>query len=212
MRSERTPRATRQEPRSRVTRLGRLVRGRRPDRNPLRRTSDRAETAVLAVLLIAFFAAAPFVVQTCGTVAHAIAHRVQLAQQASRHQVPAILVEAAPGSGTDAGYAAINPEAQARWTAPDRKVVTGEVPVPAGTAAGTAVQVWTTRDGQLTDPPLQDSQVAGQVDLAQISGVIGLATTLIVIGLLVRRALDRRRMAAWDADWLATGPRWTPRR
>jgi hypothetical protein len=36
--------------------------------------------------------------------------------------------------------------------------------------------------------------------------------TVIIIGMLVRRALDRRRMAAWDRDWLATGPRWTPRR
>jgi hypothetical protein len=39
-----------------------------------------------------------------------------------------------------------------------------------------------------------------------------LAAALIIIGWLTRRALDRRRMAAWDADWLATGPRWTPRR
>jgi hypothetical protein len=35
---------------------------------------------------------------------------------------------------------------------------------------------------------------------------------VIVIGALGRRALDKRRMAAWDADWRATGPRWTARR
>jgi Fusaric acid resistance protein-like len=28
---------------------------------------------------------------------------------------------------------------------------------------------------------------------------------------LVRRALDRRRLNAWDADWQATGPRWSSR-
>ena len=39
-----------------------------------------------------------------------------------------------------------------------------------------------------------------------------LAITLIVVGWLARRFLDRRRLAAWDADWLANGPRWTPRR
>jgi len=71
----------------RVTQLDRFAQGWQPDRNPLQRTSDRAETALLAVLFIAFFAAAPFVVQACGTMAHAAAHRVQLAEQASWHQV-----------------------------------------------------------------------------------------------------------------------------
>jgi hypothetical protein len=35
---------------------------------------------------------------------------------------------------------------------------------------------------------------------------------LILVGWLARRALDERRMAAWDADWLAHGPGWTSRR
>jgi len=29
---------------------------------------------------------------------------------------------------------------------------------------------------------------------------------------LVRRSLDRRRLSGWDAEWLANGPRWSPRR
>jgi len=40
----------------------------------------------------------------------------------------------------------------------------------------------------------------------------GLAVVLIMAAWLVRRDIDRRRMAAWDADWLANGPRWSPRR
>jgi chromate transport protein ChrA len=39
-----------------------------------------------------------------------------------------------------------------------------------------------------------------------------LAIMLTAAWRLARRGLDRRRMAAWDAGWLATGPRWTPRR
>jgi hypothetical protein len=38
---------------------GRLLRGLRPDRNPVRRRSDRAETALLGVLLSTFLAGAP---------------------------------------------------------------------------------------------------------------------------------------------------------
>jgi len=41
--------------------------------------------------------------------------------------------------------------------------------------------------------------------------VIALGTVLATIGLLARRTLDKRRMAAWDAEWRATGPRWTTR-
>ena len=39
-----------------------------------------------------------------------------------------------------------------------------------------------------------------------------LAVALIATGGLVRWGLNRRRLAAWDADWLAHGPRWSPRR
>ncbi len=30
-------------------------------------------------------------------------------------------------------------------------------------------------------------------------------------GLLARRALDRRRLAAWEAEWSRTGAQWTGR-
>jgi hypothetical protein len=165
---------------------------------------------VLAVLVITFMLAAPFTALACGAWVHAIAHRVQAAQQASRYQVPAVVLQEPQGSQA-AGYAALAPEAQSRWTAPDGKVVSGEVPVPAGTAVRTVVRVWITRDGQLADAPLQDTQVAGQADLAAAFGVVALAATLTVTGVLARRALDRRRMTAWDADWRATGRRWTRR-
>jgi hypothetical protein len=165
---------------------------------------------VLAVLVIAFMLAAPFAAVACGAWGHAIAHRVQAAQQASRYLVPAVVLRVPQGS-EGAGYAALAPEAQARWTAPDGKVVSVDVPVPAATALGTVMRVWVTRDGQLTDAPLQDTQVAGQADLAATFGVVALAATLTVTGVLARRVLDRRRMAAWDADWQVTGHRWTRR-
>jgi hypothetical protein len=161
---------------------------------------------VLAVLFVVFFAAAPFVSQACGSSVHAFAERVQRAQQASWHQVPAVLLKPAR-SGVGADF----PEAPARWTAPDGNVVAGDVLVTPDAAAGTTVRVWVTREGQLTKPPLQDSQVSGQAQLASVLGVVGLAIALTLAGALVRRALDKRRMASWDAEWLATGPRWTRR-
>lgn len=83
----------------RVSRLGRFARGRRPDRNPLRRASDLVETGVLALLIVAFGAAAPFVARESGAWAHAASHRIQFAQRASRHQVSA-------GRGAEGGAGA----------------------------------------------------------------------------------------------------------
>jgi hypothetical protein len=191
---------------TRVTRLGRFVRGRRPDRNPLRRASDRVETAVLALLVIVFLVAAPFAALASGSWALTRAHKAQLAQQASSYQVSArVLTLESQGSAFG------DPEAQARWTARDGKVVTGDVIVPLDTTPGSIRQLWTTADGQLTNPPLQDSQVTGQAYVAGGLGVFALAVLLTITGLVTRWTLDKRRMAAWDAGWRATGPRWTTR-
>jgi len=187
--------------------LARFVRGRRLDRNPLRRGSDRLETVVLALLVAVFLAAAPFAAWACGTLTHAIAHRVQLEQQASRHQVSAVLLQAAPASGESG----LDTLVLVRWTAPDGTVLTGDVPASAGAAAGTSVRVWIGDDGRLAQPPLLDSQVAGQVDLAETGGVIVLGGVVLLVGAFTRRAFDKRRIAAWDAEWRAAGPRWTTR-
>jgi hypothetical protein len=106
--------------------LGRLVLGRRLDRNPLRRASDRVESVVLLVLAMTFLAVAPFAGQAAGAWAKGTAHRVQLEQEASWSQVPAVVVKAA--SKPLAGYAGFESEAQARWTAPNGKVLTGQFP------------------------------------------------------------------------------------
>ena len=76
--------------------LGRVLRGRRLDRNPLRRRSDRIETAVLGLLLAAFLAGAPFAAHAAGSWAYATSARGAQAQRASLHQVPATLLKTAP--------------------------------------------------------------------------------------------------------------------
>ena len=189
----------------RASRLGRFVRGRRPDRNPLRRGSDRVETAVLALLVIVFLAAAPFAVLASGSWALARAHQAQLTERASSYRVPAVVLKLDAPSGGE--YA--DPSAQARWTAHDGTVITSEISVPLGTAAGSTQWLWTTADGRLTNPPLQDSQVTGQAYVAEGFGLVTLAVLLAITGLVTRWTLDKRRMAAWDAEWRATGPRWT---
>jgi hypothetical protein len=190
-----------------ATRLGRFVRGRRADRNPLRRGSDRVETAVLVLLVIVFLAAAPFVALASGSWALAMAHQAQLAERASSFQVPAhVLKLEAPGGGAYGG-----PAAQVRWTAHDGTVITADIAVPFGVAAGSTQWLWTTADGQLTNAPLEDSQVTGQAHIAEGFSVVTLAVLLTAAGLVTRWTLDKRRMAAWDTEWRSTGPHWTTR-
>ena len=190
--------------------LARLLRRLRLDRNPLRRGSDRAEIIVLGALLAVFLAAAPFAAHAAGSWAHASAVRDAQAQRASLHQVTATLSRVAPvlssyGSASDFAV-------EARWRAPDGRVRTGELLVTADVAASHSTRIWVDWAGRLTGPPLSRDQVAGRVQLAAGVAAGGLAVVVIVAAWLVRRGIDRRRMAGWDAEWLANGPRWSPRR
>lgn len=195
------------KPRPGVTRLGRFVRRWRFDRNPLRRATDRVETAVLVLLVTVFLIGTPFAALAAGSWMHSMARQAQLAQEASRHQVTAsVLAVTAPPAGQNLAW-----QAQARWRAPDGHEVTNEVPVPPDTVVGRKLQVWTDRTGNFTTAPLTDSQVAGQTAIGEGLGVITSAVVLTLAGGLALWALNKRRMAAWDADWHATGPRWTTR-
>jgi hypothetical protein len=187
----------------------RLARGWRLDRNPLRRASDRVESLMLIALLAVFLASAPLAALACGGWAHTAAQRAELAQAASRRLVTAV-VATAPAVG-DIGFGGTASVSQARWTAPDGKVVKQEIPVSVGTRPGATLQVWSTLDGQLTSHPMSAAQVSGCTALGEATGAAAAATALALVGLLAHWALVRRRMSAWDADWQATGPRWTTR-
>ena len=56
------------------------------------------------------------------------------------------------------------------------------------------------------------NQLVSRAQLAAGGAVGGLAAALLVANWVIRGFTDRRRLAAWDAEWLATGPRWSPRR
>jgi hypothetical protein len=117
-----------------------------------------------------------------------------------------VLAVTAPPAGQSLAW-----QARARWRAPDGHEVTHEVPVPSDTVVGGKLPVWTDRTGDLATDPLTDSQVAGQTAAGEALGVVAAAGALTLAGSLALWALNKRRMAAWDADWHATGPRWTTR-
>ena len=182
------------------------------DHNPLRRPADRIEAALRVAVLLLILIAVPMATVIVGRAAdHAFLRDAQ-AQQASRHRISAVLTQPAPASSIDPYVTVQDTWAAARWTAPDGSARSGQVFVPAGTKKGSTVPVWINASGAITDPP------AGHRDvMAEVSAIVMVTGTVLIMVLLsgqalARRALDRRRLRAWDAEWRATGPLWTGHR
>ena len=187
--------------------LTRTFRGRRLDRNPLRRPGDRAETVAGIVLVVAFAVAMPFTVRTAMSEAYAVARQARAAAVATRHEVTAVTQELAPSPGITGGQSWVN----ATWTAPDGRQRTAQVLVAGGTPKGSPEKIWVTGSGDVAPPPLPVSEFRQLAVLTAIGSGIGLAIVFLLAGATLRRALDRRRMADWEAGWAAAERRWTMR-
>ncbi len=178
----------------------------RPGRSPLRRSVDRIEVALTIALVVVFLVGAPFAAMAASDWASHGAAATSRLEQAARHPVAAVVEHGVP-SPSNPFEAAYLTQVPVRWTL-DGVTHTGTVKVAAGTPAGTTVRIWTSRSGDQTGPPLDPSQIAHQGALAGVLAVAGLAVLVIVSALVIRRILDRRRMAGWDTEWSATGPQW----
>jgi hypothetical protein len=162
----------------------------------------------VAGLLILLLVGAPLAAYAAGHWARADGLRALRSEQASWRQVPAVVLGNA-GDPLALADGMAPPQALVRWTAPDGTRRTDEVTVPAGISAGQLVRVWINASGQFTGPPLRQRQVTGDAIFAAAVAVFGLCLVVVFAGRLARLTLDRRRLAAWDADWQATGPQWT---
>jgi hypothetical protein len=185
----------------------RHARGLLPDRNPLRRRTDRVEAYLLAGLFVAAAAGAPLAAQAASRAAYSSALRTQQEQLATRQQVKAKLTEAA-GSAMN-GYT-LNEyvPTMATWKSATGKPGSGHVLAQTGSAEGSPVTVWVAPNGDLASPPLTVAQVAGQGDAGALGAVAGVIVAFLTGTGVVRYVMYRRRMAAWEADWLLTAPMW----
>jgi hypothetical protein len=189
----------------------RQMRGLWPDRNPLRRTSDRVETCVLAGLFAAAVAAAPFAAHAASGAAYSAALRARQEQLATRHQVRAVLTQRA-GASVNPYTLTSEVPVRATWTSVTGARRAGQVMAEPGTPRGASVTIWTDAAGNLTSPPLLPSQAAGQGDLAALGAITGIGLLYACEAAVVRHVLYRRRMAAWDADWAVTAKTWNRQR
>jgi hypothetical protein len=179
------------------------------DGNPLRRASDRAEAWIRAGLLVILLTAGPTAALAAGQWS---AHAAGTGTSVQPHAVRAVLLQPAT---TPASPAAAAQGAQvwvrARWESAGGSARTGEVPAPAGAAAGAAVTVWLTPSGRVTGPP-QRVDLAFSAVLTAVMTLAVMAFALLAVLRLTQRFLNWRRMVAWEAAWRAIGPRWTGHR
>jgi hypothetical protein len=182
------------------------------DANPLRRGCDRAEAWLRLGLVLVFLIASPLAAFGLGHLTNDASVRAARAEAANEHQVAAVLLHRVSHNSNDPLYSTSELAwAQARWTAPDGKRRVGEVPAAVGSRAGRQVPIWVNNAGQLVYPPIGQGQIASRVIAVVALTPAILAVILLGVGWLIRRLLDRRRLAGWASEWSAVEPLWTKR-
>ena len=171
---------------------------------------DRAETIVIGALLAAFLAAAPVRRARRRGWAHDSAARQAQAQRASlvRGHGHAAVVGTYPG-GLRVGvrFRCRGPLARPGRAGPDGELFVTRPARPRATARGYgSTRPARRRSAAEPGPDDRPGSTGRGGGSRQPRGVLATA------GWLVRRSLDRRRLSGWDTEWLANGPRWSPRR
>lgn len=187
------------------------IRRHRPDRNPLRRRSDRVESAglVLAVLLVLI---SVWPALLAGRFTYDNGLRNARVGPGHRQQVIATVLQD-PRPTRVAFGESMTATVTARWTTPAGAAGTGVVQAPSTARAGTTVPLWVDSEGAPTTPPPSRADIVlrswGMAVFVEIVAVL-----LVVSGVAVLRGLlDRRRFAEWDAAWVRANNRWRrPRR
>ncbi|MFE1439132.1 hypothetical protein [Streptomyces sp. NPDC058739] len=174
-------------------------------RSPLRRRSDVVEGWVL---LVAWTLAVLCGVLAGLTVAGSV-ERGLARERAEWRPVTARLTERAPGVPPGPGAASGSQVwAGIGWRAPDGSPRSGQARVGPGTAAGTAVKVWTDRQGRLVGEPVGAAEA--RVRSALVGTLMGLGAAMVpfACGRAVRDRLECRRLDQWETDWLRFDPLW----
>jgi hypothetical protein len=180
------------------------------DRNPMRRPIDRLEAWSRLALLCAFLVLAPLLAALLGRVAYRAGVQVERVEQAERALTSAVLLEDA---GPIGGGKTTPPKvrALAMWRTADGVLHTGEVLAAARTPAGSTVDVWIDTAGRRAEPPQRRDQTIGHTVAAALLTASALALLVLCASAMLRRMCDRRRMAAWQLEWMIVEPRWSKR-
>lgn len=174
-------------------------------RNPLARGLDRAEAAVVLLLVAVWLVTLP-IVATVGSVRLADASAEAALQRQSETPVQAVVQQSVqlPIGSADAPPLWVT--APARWTGADGQPATGVVEVPATAAAGDRVTVWLDDAGRVVPAPASADALAGLTIVAGAGSWFLIGVLILLVGWAVRHRLDRRRLRAWEREWSQVEP------
>jgi hypothetical protein len=187
--------------------MGRCARHLGLDRNPMRRRVDRAQQVVMAVLMLIFLVAGPWLTAYTAGRAYTTGQQAEHEQRAQRHLVTATVIGTGQ-LGADETGRGVQRMIDVGWTEQGHQRTT-QIPELPGDRAGVQRQIWVDQAGHLTGRPRDHAQTITDTTLAAIFSLAGVALPLIGLRALIRSRLDRRRYAQWDADWVRTAPIWT---
>jgi hypothetical protein len=160
---------------------------------------------------VVFLALCPLILSLTGSWMRT-ANANEVRGQADWHSAQATLLQPVPGPQQfDHSANTWITWVQATWT--DAGLVhKGDIPAVAGSRAGMHVTIWLDSGGRVHTPPLTPGQEGSRVLEARVAGLAVLAVLLAIMIILLRRLLDRRRLAGWESAWLSVGPTWSRHR
>jgi len=161
-------------------------------RNPLTRASDRLEALTFVGLFLMTLLAIPVATHVADRAYDSTMQFVREEAQ-TRHSVQAHTVTSTPAP-TDFGTPLY---VDAKWTEGGRDR-TERVASPGAVAAGTKITVWLDDAGKVVTAPLRPADASVNATSAGWSVWLLAVVFCGIVGLAVRKALDRSRARSWD--------------
>ncbi|RKN10486.1 hypothetical protein [Streptomyces radicis] len=177
-------------------------------RNPLRRRGDVLQAWLGVLFAVAVGTATPLAGLAAGAAAHDIlTTRAEREADAGRHATAELLEDVPEPGAFEAGTTTY--PAEVRYAVGEGTARTGTAEVAPGLTAGDRVTVWTGRDGAIAEPPMDPEEIRYRsIGWGALAGSVVLVAGKVVHAVVVR-AIERRRIAAWDEAWRRTATRWT---
>lgn len=182
-------------------------------RNTLRRTPDRIEAWLMLVLVLTMLMAGPWAAWWAARTTYRNDLRATAWEQAHRFPVDAVLLDdgsAWPAAGENESPPPVQALTPARWTGPDGATHTAMIFAGADQRSGAKVRIWVDDQGTVVARPGLRNPSANATLIAVVA-VGGVAAGLLGLRGMVVWRLNRRRMRAWQQDWLSVEPRWSHR-
>ncbi|MCV7420313.1 hypothetical protein H7K45_07160 [Mycobacterium yunnanensis] len=161
-------------------------------RHPLTRATDRLEAVIFLLLFTATLLAIPFAAHV-GDQAYESTMSFVREETQNRHSVEAQVLTGTPAP-TDFGAPLY---VEAKWTEGTQER-TERIVSPGPVPTGEKITVWLDTTGKVVSAPLRPSDASVNATSAGWSVWLLAAVFCGLVGLAVRRALDRVRSRSWD--------------